>query len=108
MLYIPSITDDAKQQFNIVSEAGETVSFNLYYCPRQIGWFYDISYGNFTANGLRLVVSPNTLNQWINIISFGLACSSTDGFDPYYIDDFTSGRISLYLLDAADIQIAFQ
>jgi len=107
MLEITGITSDASQQFTIVGEAGENISMALYYLPGQIGWFYDVSYGNFNVKGQRLVVSPNTLNQWSNIISFGLGCLSSDGDDPFYIDDFTSGRITLFLLNSSEIETAF-
>lgn len=106
MLLITGLTSDATQEFTLVGEQGENISFKLYYFPGQIGWFYDVSYGNFNVTGQRLVVSPNTLNQWINIIEFGLGCTSSDGDDPFYIDDFISGRISLYLLNSTDIETA--
>lgn len=65
----------------------------------------NISYGNFVANGLRLVATPNMLFQWKNIIPFGLMCVSNDGYDPFYLDDFTTGRIKIYLLNSTDVPI---
>jgi hypothetical protein len=103
MIQINGISSYPSQQFTVVGAQGENISFNLYYLPGQQGWFYDVSYGSFTVTGQRLVVSLNTLNQWVNIIEFGLMCMSTDGYDPLYIDDFTTGRIALYLLTQADI-----
>lgn len=106
MILLTNITDDPKQNFVLTGENGEIIPFYLYFCPRQIGWFFNISYGDFTVNGLRLCVGPNALFQWKNIIPFGLCCTSTDGQDPFYLDDFTTGRVSLYLLNQADV-IAF-
>lgn len=103
MLKITNLTSDPRQQFTIIGENGEIIPAYFYYCPTQIGWFIDISYGNFVANGLRLCVTSNMLFQWKNIIPFGLMCVSNDGYDPYYIDDFVSGRINLYLMNASDI-----
>lgn len=104
MLQITNLTSDARQKFTIIGENGEIIPTYLYYLPTQIGWFMDITYGTFTANGLRLCVSPNIISQWKNIIPFGLLCTSNDGQDPYYLDDFTTGRINIYLLNSDDVE----
>lgn len=105
MLQLTNLTSDPRQQFTIIGENGEIIPTYLFYCPTQIGWFMNISYGNFVANGLRLVATPNMLFQWKNIIPFGLMCVSNDGYDPFYLDDFTTGRIKIYLLNSTDVPI---
>lgn len=106
MIQIDFMTSQPYQSAILTGEAGESIPFNLYYRSRVTGWFFDMSYNNFTVNGRRLCVGNNSLFQWQNIIPFGLAVQSTDGDDPFYLTDFTSGRISLYLLNQADC-IAF-
>lgn len=88
----------------LIGEAGEQISFSLYFDPTQKGWFADISWGTWKVTGFQILIGPNVWRQWKNIITFGLGCSSIDGYDPAYLTDFSSGRISLYLLNAADVE----
>jgi hypothetical protein len=104
MLYVNKITDDPDQQITLIGEAGQQISFNLYFDPTQNGWFADISWGTWQVTGFQILVGPNVWRQWKNIITFGLMVTSSDGYDPAYIEDFASGRIQLYLLNASDVQ----
>lgn len=103
MIYLDRLTNDPMQQYTLVGENGEQIPFSLRYLPRQQSWMYSISYGDFTANGKLLHLSINALRQWKNIIPFGLCIMSSDGFEPYYINDFVTDRVQLYLLDAAEV-----
>ena len=57
----------------------------------------------FTLNGLRITNSPNMLNQWKNILPFGLACFSTANREPSLQQDFASGNSVLYVLTQAEV-----
>ncbi len=103
MKQINSITDDAKQSLAIILEDGSRVQTTLNYIAAQNGWFYSFIYGDFTSNNRRLVNSPNMIRQFRNILPFGLACLVTDGYEPVYIDDFTSGRVTLFVLNEEDV-----
>lgn len=103
MLWINKITNQAKQQMNLVGADSQQISFYLYFAASQNSWFFNISYGNLNANGVRLTIAPNLLRNYKNNIDFGMCCISTDGFDPNNIEDFISGRVQLYLLDAAEV-----
>lgn len=103
MLYINKINSDAKQKYILVTENAENIDFNLYYMPSQQAWFYDIGYGEFRANGLKVVVGPNIIRNFRKILPFGLCCTSVDGLDPFYISDFLTGRIKLYLLTPEEV-----
>lgn len=104
MLYINTITDAPTQNMTLIGEAGEQISFNLYFKPTQNAWFADMSCGTWQVQGFQILVGPNVWRQWKNILTFGLMCTSTDGYDPQYIEDFQSQRIQLYLLNASDVQ----
>lgn len=81
------------------------------YRPRVQSWFADIAFGTFTLNGFRLTRYPNVLQAYKNIIPFGLGVAVTDQFDPFMINDFVSGRVTLYLLlssEVATIQAAIE
>lgn len=104
MRYLNKITAEASQKFFLTGNTGQRITMNLRYMPSIQGWQMDLSYNDFTANGIHVVGSPNLLRNFKNIIPFGIACVVTDGLDPYYIDDFSSGRAVLYLLSEADVK----
>lgn len=103
MKQIASITNDAKQNLSIILDSGIRVPMSLKYIPSQQGWFYSLTYQNFAVNNRRLVNSPNMLRQFRTIIPFGLCCTVLDGYEPLYQEDFSNGRVTLYILNQADV-----
>lgn len=103
MIEITNITSNARQSLLVVSEEGEEVTIALYFLPTQTGWFADISVGTFRVNGIRIGTSPNILNQYKNLLQFGLRCDSIDGLDPFRLDDFVTRRIRLFVLNRAEL-----
>lgn len=104
MKLIDRLTTDASQQMTLVTDANDTVPLGLRFLPRQQLWRFNIAYKSFSDNGNILQCSPNILRQYKNNIPFGIACTSTDSLGPLYLDDFTTGRIKLYLLTADEVQ----
>jgi len=82
---------------------GGTISFTFYYRPRVQSWFMDIAFKNFSMNGYKINHGPNILSSYSNIIPFGLMVLLTDDLDPCFINDFTSGRVYLYLMDSTEV-----
>ncbi len=103
MRQINSLTNDASQQLTLILEDGTKVSMSIRYVENQSGWFYSLTYGDFSVNNRRLVNSPNMLRAFREFLGFGLMCTVLDGFEPVFQDDFTSGRVTLYTLNAQDI-----
>lgn len=103
MLQVDNLSDDASQLTHVVLSDGSLVTLALVYQPATQRWTVDISRNTFAVNGLNLCVHPNLLREFRNIIPFGLAIVSTDGGDPVLIEDFVSGRITLFVLEAADV-----
>ena len=99
------LTSDAKQSNRVKLPDASTIDFNFNYAPTQNSWFMDVAYGDKRLNGLRLVVSPNCLRQYSRILPFGVTVTSTNSVDPYFIDDFSEGRISVYVLDSDDLEM---
>lgn len=106
MKQITTITDAPNQNIVVVLDDGSKVNLNLNYFSNQQGWFYSINYNNsqFIVNNRRLVTSPNMLSAFQNIIPFGLAVTTTDGYEPVFIDDFITKRASFYVLNQADVE----
>ena len=103
MQKVTAITADPNQTLGIILPDGSTVNLTLNYIPAQQGWCYSVSYGSFQANLMRIVVSPNMLRRFRNIIPFGLAVTTTDGYEVVNQNDFISGRAAMYALDASDV-----
>jgi len=103
MIKITEITDEAKQQFTLIGENQESISFYLEYKPSQQSWYFNLEYLNTTANGLKLVNSPNVIRNYKNVLPFGISCIVTDGTDPYFIDDFINDRVQIFLLNEAEV-----
>lgn len=110
MTRVDNLGDEPDQIVRLVLDDGSIITLELIYRPTTQRWTFDLSWPGPTAggpgltvNGVNLCVLPNVLRPWRNNIPFGLLCSSTDGADPFYIEDFLSGRVSLYLMDAADL-----
>lgn len=103
MNQIDNLSDDANQLTRVALPDGSLVSLALVYRPATQRWTVSVTRNDFTVNNVNLCVHPNILRQWRNLIPFGLACVTTDSGDPVLIDDFTSGRATLYILTQADV-----
>jgi hypothetical protein len=104
MYQIQQITSDPAQEQTLVLPDGTQIGFSMTYLPGQQIWNCNISYGSsFVLNGLQIVNNPNLLQQWKNIIPFGLGCFSTSSREPSQLSDFSSGYASLYILSSDDV-----
>ncbi len=104
MLRIQRVTDAPLQAQTLVLEDGTAFSITLYYRPIQRGWFVnELIYGSFTLYGLRIVNSPNMLQQWRNKLPFGLACFTDGNREPTLIQDFQSEAAKLYVLTSDEV-----
>lgn len=103
MKQITTLTNNARQTFNAVLDDGSIVIINLVYTPANSCWNYSFQYGSFISSNRKLVVSPNLLRAFRNILPFGLALVTSDGYEAIYQNDFVNLRASLYTLNSADI-----
>ena len=104
MRQIKTLTNEPEQRHQLVIENNDTVDFRLYFYPRQQSWYFDFTYKDLIVNGSKVVLSPNTLRNFKNIIPFGISFD-TDGFvEPFQLDDFLSGRVRMYVLNQEDVQ----
>lgn len=104
MKQITTLTNSPNQRHQLVLDNNETVDFRLYYSSRQQAWYYDFTYNDLTVNCSKVVLSPNALRQFRRIISWGLAFD-TDGYvEPFQLDDFSSGRVRMYVLNSEDVE----
>lgn len=105
MYQINQITTDPQQKQTLILPTGQQFLLQLEWMPIQQGWFIrNLTYQSFVLNNLRIVVSPNMLQQWRNIIPFGIQCQSDNQREPSLQQDFFSKACRLYVLTQAECQ----
>lgn len=103
MTYINTITSDPVQSMTLKLDTGDSVILSLSYFESQRGWFYGITYGTFAIYNKRVVTGVNMLRGFRNLLPFGFACITNDGYEPVFKEDFSNGRAKFLLLNPADI-----
>jgi hypothetical protein len=103
---INNLTNFADQLMTLQLADGTNATVELLYNGTTERWTMNVSYApaNFSVNGIGVCCYPNLLRQWRNLLPFGLACTSADQTDPVDVNDFYTGRVSLYVLTATDVQ----
>lgn len=105
MLLINQITANALQRQTLVIATGEQFTMTMYFRPQQQGWFInELVFNGFVLRGMRITNSPNMLNQWRNVLPFGLGCFSAGNREPSQQQDFSSGASKLYVLTQAEVK----
>ena len=104
MNQVTGLTSDYRQSFQILTQDGEVVYFNLYYYMTQQSWFFDFTYKDYTCNCERVVLTPNALRHLKNIIPFGVAFYSNDKVEPIFVDDFETGRVQMLILNNEEVK----
>ena len=111
---IQGLGNEAYQNLQLLLDDGSIATFEFKYRPMTRRWTLDVQHAvlpNGKVYSLNVCAYANLLRPWRNIIPFGLACVTQTGVDPFNLDDFRSGRATLYLLTAADVssveQLAF-
>ena len=104
MRFLNRIIDHPHQRFFLTGNANQRIAMTLRFLPLVESWVIDIEYEDFRLYGVRVVNSVNFLRQYRNIIPFGMSCQSRDNLDPVFINDFSSQRTALHLLDSEDVQ----
>jgi hypothetical protein len=103
MRIIDQLNDDPKQSLKLILDDGSLVNISLVFVENQRIWFYSVEYKDFKSNNRNLVKSPNLLREFRGILPFGLSCVVSDGYEPWFKDDFSTGRVKLYVLNQIDV-----
>ncbi len=105
MNQITNLSDDPDQITNAILWDGTIATLEFIYGPNTQRWYMNVTHPLLTLNLVNLCTGPNILRDFRNKMNWGLACASKDGCDPFSIEDFISGRISIYTLSAADVAL---
>lgn len=105
MFLINQVTSDPLQKQTLILPDGTSLIMTISFLPLQYGWFItEMIYGSFALEGVRIVVSPNILQQFKNQIPFGLGCFGNNvSREPTQQQDFSSQTFSLYILDSNEV-----
>ncbi len=102
---VDNLTSDANQLTKFVLGDGSTVIINLVYAAANQRWNISVSRDTFIVTNIGVCIHPNFMREWRNILPFGIGCTTIDGGDPVFVDDFSTGRATLHVLDAADVAL---
>lgn len=102
---LTNVTNDPNQVLTVILDDGTGVQINLVYRPAIQRWTMDLNHNDtFLVDGINISVFPNLLQPWKEFAGFGIGCTTLDGADPIYLDDFSNGRATLYVLNEADVE----
>ena len=99
MKQITEFTSSSYQTCNLPLETREVVNFKLFFSPTQNSWYFDFSYNDVVSNGNKLVLGANILRAFKNRIPFGLMVAADNNIEPFAIDDFSTGRVQVFVLN---------
>ena len=102
MKTITNLSKDYKQAFKYPIKGYSTVSISIEFRENQLAWFLFLKWGSFSINNSRIAVSNNLLDQFKNIIPFGIAIYGPDNIDPFSLDAWTRGW-SFNILNSTEI-----
>lgn len=105
MKLLDNLTTDAYQQVTFTLPDGSLAQLQFNYLAGIQRWSVNVQHPLLTLNGVNLVVSPNILRQWKNLVPFGMAILSTTGLDPMNITDLSDGTILVEMLSADEVQL---
>lgn len=101
---LTTITQYPNQQFTLVLQDNETALMRLYYNARMESWFFDLQYKELAINGVKVVLHPNILRQFRNIIPFGLGILSESYVEPFEIECFANNRVEIGILTKDEVE----
>lgn len=102
---LSTLNNNAYQSLSFVTKKGEKVVLTFRFIPSQETWFFDVESPSLTIYGLALTAFENILDPYHNVISWGMYVWSKDGFDPWKIDDFTTGRIRIAIIEDLENEV---
>lgn len=102
MLTLNGIRAIPSQIFRVPIDQG-FIKIKLDHKPAISMWFMDISFGdNFDVKGMRIQLNLNMLQQYTKLIPFGIWINTYSEVEPTLIDDFSTERFYINILDQSE------
>ena len=102
MIKLQNITDEPIQKHTILFERSEVI-LTLRFYPKVEAWCFDAEYNDKTVYGLKLSAGVLHMLSQNQPFDFIIADNAGIGIDPFKLDDFSSERCSLFMLEARDM-----
>ena len=99
------ITLKENSSIEIINAKEETYVGYINYNSSRQGWFLDLVSENFSIYGIRITSVPNILRQWQKKLGFGIGVLTENKSEPFFLEDFNTGRAKMYLLEPDDLEI---
>lgn len=104
MIQLTNITQAAHQRHTVAFEESEVV-VTLRYHPTVEMWTFDAEYRGTRVIGRRLVVGVLHMVSRNLPFDFLVTANAGTGLDPVRVDDFATDRCTIYMLEAADMEV---
>lgn len=104
MIKLDNITDETHQRHTIVFEESEIVLV-LRFHPTVEMWTFDATYKDTQVQGRKLSVGVLHMVSRNLPFDFLVVANAGTGLDPSRRDDFLTGRCSLFMLEADDMEV---
>jgi hypothetical protein len=105
MQILDFLTSDKYQEHEINLQNNETFTMTLqYYALQERGfWICRIKYNNIDTGFKKMTIINNFLADEVNLLPFGILIYSENKLDPYFINDFATNRVLVYLLTKEEV-----
>lgn len=99
------ITITENSTIEIINGNNETYTGYINYNSSRQGWFLDLISESFSVYGIRITSVPNVLRQWKDRLGFGICVLTENKSEPFFLEDFNTGRAKMYLLEPDDLEL---
>lgn len=99
------ITITENSTIEIINGNNETYTGYINYNSSRQGWFLDLVSESFSVYGIRITSVPNVLRQWKDRLGFGICVLTENKSEPFFLEDFNTGRAKMYLLEPDDLEL---
>lgn len=101
-LLIENITSESDQLHTIIAENAE-VTLRLRYQPASEFWSMDVTFNNQTIYGVQLSIATLHIRGMNWPFDFVVESNDNSGIPPFKVDDFASGRCSMYFVTRSEM-----
>lgn len=102
MIEVENIGDEAFQRHTIIFQEFE-ISLSLRFYPKVEIWCFDCEFLDWAVYGIKLSLGVLHMVSQNKPFDFIVTDESGNGLDPFQINDFSSGRCKLYMLNEAEM-----
>lgn len=105
MIKLSGLIATPVQTFFTRLPTGQRINFELRYLQRVQEFYLSIYFEDRVYRNIKMTSVPNILEQLSNILPFGVYCDTIDGIDPFLLNDFSTGRCTLYIIEKSELLI---